>query len=102
MTVSPTNNDSPTFELKPDTRLQFTLNLQTRKEDEEAWVIYNAADDVFFMVNQAYYDFIMGLKEQGSFSFGELCERLHLSTDDTHVLNAITFLIKKKVLKIIE
>lgn len=102
LTVSPPNNNNPTIELKPDTRLQFTLNLQTRKEDEEAWVIYNAADDVFFMVNQAYYEFIMDLKERGIFSFGELCETLHLSPDDTHILDTITFLIIKRVLKIIE
>lgn len=102
LTVSPTNNDSPTIELKPDTRLQFTPNLQTRKEDEEAWVIYNAADDVFFMVNQTYYDFIMGLKEQDSFSFGALCQANHLSPDNPQIQDIITFLIRKKVLKIID
>lgn len=102
LTVSPTNNDSPTIELKPDTRLQFTPNLQTRKEDEEAWVIYNAADDVFFMVNQTYYDFIMGLKEQGAFTFGELSQKNHLSPNNPQLQDVVTFLIRKKVLKIID
>lgn len=101
LTVSPINN-SPTIELKPDTRLQFTPNLQTRKEDEEAWVIYNAADDVFFMVNQPYYDFIMDLKAEGTFTFGALCQTNHLSPDNPQIQDIITFLIRKKVLKIID
>lgn len=98
--VSLPNNDNPTIELKPDTQLQFTPNLQARKEDEEAYVVYNAADDVFFMVNRAYYDFIMGLKEQGTFSFGALCQTHHLLPDNPKIQDVITFLIKKKVLKI--
>ena len=101
-TVSPPNDHSQNVELKPDTRLQFTTDIRARKEDEEAYVIYNTADDVFFMVNQAYYGFIMDLKEQDIFSFGELCEMLHLSPNDTHILDTVTFLIKKKVLKTIE
>ncbi|MBR5912553.1 MAG: radical SAM protein [Bacteroidales bacterium] len=102
LAVSPPNNDSPTIELKPDTRLQFTPNLQARKEDDEAYVVYNAADDVFFMVNQAYYDFIMGLKGKGSFSYGALCQTNHLSPDNPQIQDVVTFLIKKKVLKIID
>ena len=102
LAVSPPNYDSPTIELKPDTQLQFTSNLQARKEDEGAYVIYNAADDVFFMVNQAYYDFIMGLKWKGTFSFGALCQTNHLSPDNPRIQEVITFLIKKKVLKIID
>lgn len=101
-TISPPRDHNQIIELKPDTRLQFTADIRARKEDEEAYVIYNIADDVFFMVNQAYYDFIVDLKKQGTCSLGELCERLHLSPDDTHILEAITFLITKKVLKTIE
>lgn len=102
LAVSPPNNDSPTIELKPDTSLQFTPNIQARKEDEEAYVVYNAADDVFFMVNQAYYDFIMYLKNQGTFSFGELCQMNYLPPDNPQIQVIVTFLIKKKVLKIID
>ena len=102
LTVSPPNNDCPAIELKPDTQLQFTPNIHSRKEDEEAYVVYNAADDVFFMVNQAYYDFIMGLKEQSTFSFGALCQTNHLSPNNPQIQDTVTFLIKKKVLKIID
>ena len=102
LTVSPPNNDSQTIELKPDTRLQFTSKLHARKEDDEAYVIYNDADDLFFMINKAYYDFIRDLKKQNTFSFGELCQTYHLSPDNTQIQDTITFLIKKKVLKIID
>ena len=102
LTVTQPNNDSPTIELKPDTGLQFTPNIQARKEDDEAYVVYNAADDLFFMVNQAYYDFIMDLKEQGTFSFGELCQNNHLSPENPQIQEIVTFLIKKKILKIID
>ncbi len=101
-TVIPPNNESDSIELKPETRLQFTPGIQARKEDEKAWVVYNAADDVFFMVNQDYYDFIMGLKEQGTFTFGALCLTNHLSPDNSQIQDVVTFLIRKKVLKIID
>lgn len=93
LSVSPPNNDSSTIELKADTRLQFTPNIQARKEDNEAYVVYNAVDDVFFMVNQAYYDFIMDLKERGTFSLGEICQtNNHLAEDIAKLL------IEKKIL----
>lgn len=97
--TSPPPKDNLEFDLKPDTRLQFSTEIRARKEDDEAYVIYNADDDVFFMVNQAYYEFIMGLKEEGIFSFGELCLKNNLTTDDTNINDIVSFLIKKKVLK---
>lgn len=102
LTVSPPSNDSSTIELTPNTQLQFTSNIQARKEDEEAYVVYNADDDVFFMVNQAYYDLIMDLKEKGTFSFGELCQNNHLSPENPQIQEIVTFLIKKRILKIID
>lgn len=89
------------IELKADTRLQFTSSIRTRKETEDAYVIYNASDDVSFMVNQHYYDFIMSLKELGTFSFGELCQMHHIQLESPHLQDVVNFLINKKVLKII-
>lgn len=93
LTVSPPTDPKQRIELKPNTKLQFIKDITIRKEDEEACVIYNVEDDVFFMVNQAYYDFIIDLKEQGTFTF---------SSDDPRLIDAVTFLINKKVLKIIK
>ena len=101
LSVLPPNNGSTTIELKPDTSLQFTPHLQARKEDEDAYVVYNAADDVFFMVNQAYYDFIMDLKNQSSFTYGALCQTNNYLPNNPQIQDVFTFLIKKKVLKII-
>lgn len=93
LTVLPPSDPKQRIELKPNTKLQFIKDITIRKEDEEACVIYNVEDDVFFMVNQAYYDFIIDLKEQGTFTF---------SSDDPRLIDAVTFLINKKVLKIIK
>lgn len=92
------NCSSENIELKSDAKLHFATDIIARKEDKDAYVIYNVTDDVFFMVNQAYYDFIMGLKEQSLFTVGELCETLQLSPDNTNIIDAIKFLIEKKVL----
>ncbi|MBO7528411.1 MAG: radical SAM protein [Bacteroidales bacterium] len=102
LSISPPNNNSPVIELKPDTQLQFTPNLQARREDNEAYVVYNAADDEFFMVNQAYYDFIMSMKECGTFSFGELCQTNHLLPDSQQIQEIVTFLINKKTLLLLK
>ena len=98
LTTSPPK-DNLEFELKPDTRLQFSTKIRARKEDDEAYVIYNADDDVFFMVNKPYYEFIMGLKGQDTSSYGELCLKNNLTTDDTSIKDIVSFLVKKKVLK---
>lgn len=68
--TTPPSKDNLEIDLKPDTRLQFSTEIRARKEDDEAYVIYNADDDVFFMINQPYYDFIMGLKKQNTLCFG--------------------------------
>ena len=59
-------------------------------------------DDVFFMVNRAYYNFIMDLKKLGSFSFDELCQMNHLLPDNPQIQEVVTFLIRKEFLKIID
>ena len=101
LTTPSPNKDKQEMDLKSDTRLQFSTEMRARKEDDEAYVIYNADDDVFFMVNQTCYDFIMELKKQGSFSFGQLCLKNNLTTGDTNINDIVSFLIKKKIVKII-
>lgn len=96
------DNTPKNIQLKPDTKLQFATEIRVRKEDDEAYVIYNVEEDVFFMVNHTYYDFIMDLKKQGSFFFGGLCQTNHFSPDNPQIQDTIAFLIKKKVLKIID
>ena len=99
--VNPPKEQSKEIELKPTTHFQFTTDIRVRKENEEAYVIYNSTDDVFFMVNHFYYEFIMRLKELGNFSFDVLCQTHHVSPNDQYLQDVIIFLIKKKTLKII-
>lgn len=99
--IPPSNNQDSIIELTSNTHMQFTTNIKVRKENEEAYVIYNSTDDVFFMVNHSYYEFIMKLKELGNFSFDELCQIHHISPDDQYIQDVVIFLIKKKTLKII-
>lgn len=99
--TSPQKEHCHNIVLKTEMRLQFTTNIRTRKDNEDAYVIYNASDDVFFMVNQHYYDFIMNLKELGTFSFEELCQKYQILPDDPHLQDVVIFLINKKVLKLI-
>lgn len=96
----PPSNDNLEFDLKPGTQLQFSTEIRARKEDNEAYVIYNADYDVFFMVNKPYYDFIMGLKEYGMVSFNNMCQIGNLSNDDAY--DMVSFLLKKKILRIIK
>lgn len=96
------DNTPKNIQLKPDTKLQFATEIRVRKEDDEAYVVYNVEEDVFFMVNRVYHGFIMDLKKQGSFSFGGLCQTNHFSLDNPQIQDAIAFLIKKKVLKKVE
>ena len=89
------------IDLKPKTQLQLTSDLRVRKEDENAYVVYNVADDVYCMVNQTFYDFIVELQDFAEGTFEELCNKQNLLTDDGTIKDAISFLINKKILKII-
>lgn len=86
--------------LSSNTCLQINSLLKVRKEDEDAYVVYNFADDVTFMVNQEYYDFIMSLKKHTYITFGDLCHEFHLPITDDGIMNAVLFLIAKKLIKI--
>ncbi len=101
LTVSPPQEHHHTIELKADTLLQFTSSIRTRNENKDTYVIYNATDDVFFMINQHFYYFIMSLKKQDTFSFEELCQMHQIRKENKLLRDVVIFLINKKVLKII-
>lgn len=101
LSVLPPKEHHRDIKLKADTWLQFTSSIRTRKENEDAYVIYNDSDDVFFMINRPYYDFIMNLKKQGAFFFEELCKMYQIQPKDLHLQDVVSFLINKKVLKIV-
>ena len=102
LTMPAPRNEQPEIELQPDTQLQIVDNIKIRHEDENAYVIYNVTDDVYCMVNQTFHDFVVSLQELPITTFGELCCKFDVLPDDKYINDAITFLINKKILKIIK
>lgn len=85
-------------ELNTDTHLRITDSIRVRPEGEDAFLIYNKEDDVYFMINNVFYDLIKVLQEKQKFSFGEL----NNTQNQEQFHNACLFLINKKVIKISE
>lgn len=93
-TPLPSQKKQP-MDLNPEARLKMTENIRIRPEGEDAYLIYNKEDDVYFMVNGVFYDFIKMLQEKKEFRYGELCDM----QKPEQVYNACSFLLNKKVLK---
>ena len=93
-TPLPSQKKQP-MDLNPEARLKMTENIRIRPEGEDAYLIYNKEDDVYFMVNGAFYDFIRMLQEKKEFRYGESCDM----QKPEQVYNACSFLLNKKVLK---
>ena len=102
LTMPAPRNEQPEIELQPDTQLQIVDNIKIRHEDENAYVIYNVTDDVYCMVNQTFHDFVVSLQELPITTFGELCCKFDVLPEDKYINDAITFLINKKIIKIIK
>ena len=83
------------IDLKPETKLRITDNIRIRQEGSDAYLIYNKGNDLYFMVNQVFYDFILELQKRRGFSFGELCNE----QNKEQINNACLFLINRKVIK---
>jgi radical SAM protein with 4Fe4S-binding SPASM domain len=98
LTTPPPTQKKQNIELKPDTRLRMTDNIRIRPEGEDAFLIYNKEDDVYFMINKVFYDLINILQEKHEFIIGELRN----AQNHEQLYNSCSFLINKKVLKIIE
>lgn len=86
------------IELKPEIQMRLIENIGIRSEGDDAFMIYNRQDDVYFMVNQAFYNFILDLSERRCFLFGDLDGM----TSKINIHDACSFLLNKKVLKIIK
>ena len=98
LTTPPPTQKKQVVELNPETRLRITDNIRIRPEGEDAYLIYNREDDVYFMINNVFYDLIKILQEKQEFAFGDLSN----IQNQEQLYNACSFLINKKVIKIIE
>lgn len=91
-------NDKNEYVLLPDTQLQIVENVKVRREDEVAYLIYNATDDIYCVVNQTFYDFIAYLQELTTIRYDELCEKFKMVPADRYLHDAVIFLLNKKIL----
>lgn len=82
-------------DIKPKTRYRCTEGIRARQEDEDTFLIYNKEDDVYFMINHAYYSFLVSLQKRKEFTIEDLSD----CQNHDCVQDACSFLISKKVLK---
>lgn len=87
--------------LTPDILLQVTDTLSVRTEDDDTFLIYNAADDEYCMINKSFWDFIVSLHETHQLTFEDLCEMNGITSCDKNAYDVVSFLIRKRILKII-
>lgn len=99
LTIQPPTYRKQEVELKPETKLCLVDDIGIRRESKDAFLIYNRQDDVYIMVNLAFYNFIMDLKAKDVLSFGTLCQTSHLSNNSQQIHDTVTFLRKNKILK---
>lgn len=86
------------YVLLSDTQLQIVESVKVRREDENAYLIYNTTDDIHCMVNQTFYDFIACLQELVTITYGQLCEKFEMALADRYIHDAVVFLLNKKIL----
>jgi len=89
------------IELKLETQLQVNADCKYRQEDENAFVVYNVDDDIYFMVNKTYYDFITEFKENDTFTFESLQQKCNIISYNKAFYDAVLFLVQKNIFKII-
>ena len=88
--------------LTPNTMLQMTKHFLIRYEDESSILIYNISENVFFMVNLDFYHFIVDLQKLTKVTIHDLCKMYNTTIDDGNVYDIICFLLKKKMIDIVE
>lgn len=92
---------SESIELKLDTVLEFNTDFVYRKEYDDAYVVYNIPDDMYFMINQAYYDFIQNLKDMKPMSYSDLQKQFNVEPNNRAFHDTILFLAKERMLKVL-
>ncbi len=89
------------IELRGETLLQVNTNYKLREEDNSTFLIYNIKNDIYFMVNNMFYEFIKSFSAGEQFSFYDLSQKHNTTTDDIAFYDRVLFLIQKKILNII-
>jgi radical SAM protein with 4Fe4S-binding SPASM domain len=97
-TIPPQDNEK--IELTNETQLQINNDYRYRQEYEDDFVLYNIKDDIYFMVNKTYYNFIKELKKYKVISFGDLQKEFNIDETNIAFYSAVLYLLQRKILKI--
>jgi radical SAM protein with 4Fe4S-binding SPASM domain len=97
-TQPPKNQKS--IPLLPETQLQVNTNYLYRQEDKDIFVIYNVKEDIYFMINRAYHDFVTELKKYDTIGFADLQKAFNVTENNNQAFySAVLFLVQKRILK---
>lgn len=89
------------IELKSNSKLQINHEYLYRQEYEDVFVVYNMKNNIYFMVNKAYFDLITRLKKCGIVTFNKLQELYNVGDENKAFFDAINALVQYKILKLI-
>lgn len=92
---------SKPIELMPDSVLKYNNDYVYRQEYDDAFVVYNLKDDMYFMINKACLDFIVELRKLDTFTYAELQKKMEVRPNDSAFFDTILFLVKERILNII-
>ncbi len=87
--------------LSTDTKLKINHDFLHRQEDENAVLVYNTNNDIYFMISQAYHDFIVELQKYDVITYNELLQKYETNVEDKHFRDVVSFLVQKNMLKIV-
>jgi radical SAM protein with 4Fe4S-binding SPASM domain len=87
------------IELNDDINLQINSEYLYRQEYENVFVIYNIKNNISFMINKEYFDFIQRLEKYEVVTFGELKKQYNVTDKNKAFHYAIKFLVQCKILK---
>lgn len=97
--LPPVDNKSISF--LSETQFQVNHEYRYRREYDDSVVVYNMSDDIYFMVNNAFYDFIHTFKAYEKLSYNDLQKEYNISIGDKKFHDIILFLVQRKILKIV-
>lgn len=97
--IPPMLSHEKPMELFDDTKLEINSEYIYRQEYVNVFVIYNMKNNIFFMINKTYFDFIKELERYETITYGELQKQYNVTDKDKDFNYAVKFLIQCKIIK---
>lgn len=86
--------------LLDSTILTYNQSISVRKENENAYLVYNVRNRTFCMINEPMLRFVEFVKSQGEVDYTEIVMKYAKGSDPKLVKNIISKLIQFKILKV--